>query len=453
MRLLTRRPDRTGSPRIVLTAFLAAAFLFTAGSVTRPSDAAAASTMTTACDGVALRTKASTSSTRKGLLAGGAQVYAVTKVSGGSWRVSCAGRTISGSTWYRISIVKGQSVSSRYGVTYVYAASALFRQATAYPKYASCDGVALRSRASTDSTRLAVIPEDSKVYAISRVSGGGWQTSCDGVTKSGSSWFRITYVKGATVASRYDRTYVYAATSLFTATPPSGTPDQPEVNPTPTPTATPKPSTTLTEGIDVSHWQGSIDWARVRAAGKRFTYIKSSENTSFVDNKYATNRAGAKAAGLLVGAYHFAQPGTGAGDAVAEADHFVDTARIQSGDLIPVLDLEVTNGMGSSSLQAWVKSFLTRVYDRTGVRAGIYVSPSFWSGKMGNSSWFASNGYKVLWVAHWTTAGSPSVPAGNWGGNGWTFWQYTSSGTVPGISGRVDLNRYKGTDFTKVRVP
>ena len=444
---------------MVLTAFLAAAFLFTAGSVTRPTDAAAASTMTTACDGVALRTKTSTSSTRKALLISGTQVYAVTKVTGGSWRVNCAGRTISGNTWYRINMVKGQTVASRYGVSYVYAATALFKRATAYPKYAACDGVALRSRASTDSTRLAVLPEDAKVYAIARVDGGDWQTTCDGAAKTGDSWFRITYVRGETTSARYGLTYVYAATSLFTATAPSTKPDSPDTSPTPapTPTGTPSPTPTpapnLTEGIDVSHWQGTIDWARVRAAGKRFTYIKSSENTSFVDSKYASNRAGAKAAGLLVGAYHFAQPGTGAGDAVAEADHFVDTAKIQSGDLIPVLDLEVTNGMGTTALQAWTKAFLTRVYERTGVRAGIYVSPSFWSGKMGNSSWFAANGYKVLWVAHWTTASSPSVPSGNWGGHGWTFWQYTSSGTVPGISGRVDLNRYKGTDFTKVRVP
>ena len=72
---------------------------------------------------------------------------------------------------------------------------------------------------------------------------------------------------------------------------------------------------------------------------------------------------------------------------------------------------------------------------------------------MANSTWFAQNGYSVLWIAHWTTASSPSTPAENWGGKGWTFWQYTSDGTVPGISGRVDLDRYKGTDFTRVRIP
>jgi GH25 family lysozyme M1 (1,4-beta-N-acetylmuramidase) len=72
---------------------------------------------------------------------------------------------------------------------------------------------------------------------------------------------------------------------------------------------------------------------------------------------------------------------------------------------------------------------------------------------MGNTQSLATGGYKMLWVAHWTTASSPTVPANNWAGNGWTFWQYTSSGTVAGISGRVDLDRYRRTDFTPVLIP
>jgi hypothetical protein len=68
---------------------------------------------------------------------------------------------------------------------------------------------------------------------------------------------------------------------------------------------------------------------------------------------------------------------------------------------------------------------------------------------MGNSHALADAGYKTLWVAHWGVS-SPTVPANNWGGHGWTFWQYTSDGTVNGISGRVDLDRYNGTDLTPV---
>ena len=138
---------------------------------------------------------------------------------------------------------------------------------------------------------------------------------------------------------------------------------------------------------------------------------------------------------------------------MAEADLFVSVATPASGDLLPVLDLEVTNGLSAANLTAWVQAWLGEVYAKTGVRAAIYVSPSFWSSSMANSTWFATNGYPVLWIAHWTTAPQPTLPASNWGGHGWTFWQYTSSGTVPGISGRVDLDRYHFTDFTPVRIP
>jgi GH25 family lysozyme M1 (1,4-beta-N-acetylmuramidase) len=72
---------------------------------------------------------------------------------------------------------------------------------------------------------------------------------------------------------------------------------------------------------------------------------------------------------------------------------------------------------------------------------------------MGNTAWFAANGYPILWIAHWTTADAPTLPASNWGGYGWSFWQYTSSGVVPGIGGRVDLDRYRSQDFSPVLIP
>ena len=76
--------------------------------------------------------------------------------------------------------------------------------------------------------------------------------------------------------------------------------------------------------------------------------MKASEGVDYVDPTYATNRAQANANGLKVGAYHFAKPDTDADDATIEADHFVDTAQWSSGDLLPVLDLEVTGGMSAA---------------------------------------------------------------------------------------------------------
>jgi GH25 family lysozyme M1 (1,4-beta-N-acetylmuramidase) len=438
---VTRRPGRATSPILVGVAVLSALVLFAAMAVAMPGRALGATNLAAACD-ANLRTSASTGATRKATIATNTKVTAVSSVTGGSWRAECAGKVVSGSKWYRISAVNGRSVKSLYGVTYVYAASGVLKASTAATRtiYASCNDVNLRTAPGTSWPRKVQIDTGTSVSVVAVVDGNPYEAVCADRTLAGRQWYRISAIGGKSVKSLYGISYLYAASRLFAADPPTGS-------------SLPPATTSVTEGIDVSHWQGTIDWAKVRAAGKRFVFIKSSEDDDFVDSKYASNRAGAKAAGLLVGAYHFAQPGSGSGDAVAEADHFVATAKAVKGELLPVLDLEVTNGLGPTALQSWTRTFLTRVYERTGVRAVIYVSPAFWRNSMADTSWFAANGYKVLWTAHWTTASSPSSPAGNWGGHGWTFWQYSSTGTVAGISGRVDLNRYRGTDFRPVLIP
>jgi GH25 family lysozyme M1 (1,4-beta-N-acetylmuramidase) len=215
------------------------------------------------------------------------------------------------------------------------------------------------------------------------------------------------------------------------------------------PATLPAPDPTKLEGIDVSHWQGTIDWPTVAASGKRFVIMKATEGTGFVDPMYATNIAGARAAGIKATAYHFASPDATPNEAVAEADHFVDVAGLVDGDLVPALDLEVTGGLGTTALTSWVRSWLAQVTLRTGIRPMIYVSPAFWKKYLADTTWFAANGYRILWIAHWGVA-QPTVPGGNWGGYGWTFWQYTNCGSVPGISGCVDLDRYNGLDLEPV---
>ncbi len=336
----------------------------------------------------------------------------------------------------------------------------------ATPMAAACDGVRLRTGPSTSDATAATVSAGTQVGVESTVIGGPWSATCAGNVVSGDSWYQISELNGQSIAALFGVPYVYSATGLFqpvttptpTPTPdpfatPTPTPDPfatPTPTPFPSPTATPFPFLPVTEGIDISHWQGTIDWNGVAASGKRFAYMKASEGTSYVDVTYPTNRAQAKALGLYVGAYHFAQPDWTPGDAVAEADFFLAMSQLAAGDLLPVLDLEVTGGLGPLDLQEWVKAYLGRIYERTGARGVIYVSPNFWKNAMGDTTWFAENGYRTLWVAHWTSGPAPLVPAANWSGNGWTFWQYTSSGTVPGIIGRVDLNRYNGLDLSPV---
>ena len=297
--------------------------------------------------------------------------------------------------------------------------------------YATNCTVHLRASPSTSAVSLVSMPAGTVVTATGTVPGGSWSATC--VTAvSGSTWYAITAVNGASVSSLFGVSVAYAATGLF----------QPSTSPPPTPPV-------YLEGMDVSHYQGTINWPAVASTGKRFVVMKVTEGQTYVDPTYAANHAAARAAGLLVSAYHFANPSSSANDAVLEADWFVNNAALLPGDLVPALDLEQTGGLSTPALQAWVGAWLGEVYAKLGVRPMIYTSPTFWTNNMGDTSMFADAGYSVLWIAHWGTT-SPRVPANNWGGHGWTFWQYSNCGTVLGISGCVDLDRYNGTDLSPV---
>lgn len=211
------------------------------------------------------------------------------------------------------------------------------------------------------------------------------------------------------------------------------------------------PSSTV-PGIDVSHYQGEIDWAAVAGSGVRFAIAKATEGRNYVDPTYLTNKAGAELNGVIFGAYHFARPDATTNDAVSEADRFVDAAQLEAGNLIPVLDLERTGGLSQGELTAWILAWLDRVTERVGVRPMIYTSPHGWDVRTGDTTAIVDAGYTVLWVAHWGTD-SPTVPAGGWGGFGWTFWQYGNCGSIPGIAGCVDVDAYAGTTFDGVTLP
>ena len=198
-----------------------------------------------------------------------------------------------------------------------------------------------------------------------------------------------------------------------------------------------------TPGLDVSHWQGDIDWSKVANAGYAFTFLKATDDTDYVDPTFAANRAGARANGLEVGAYHFARPDASAGDARQEAIHFVDVANPQPGDLLPVLDIETSAGLDQAGVTRWARTWVATVKELTGVTPFVYTSPYGWADRTGDTPLLARDG-SPLWVAHWGVS-SPTLPADDWDGHGWTVWQHTSKGHVNGISGNVDLDRLAGT--------
>ena len=207
-------------------------------------------------------------------------------------------------------------------------------------------------------------------------------------------------------------------------------------------------------GIDVSKWQQTIDWSKVAGAGMRFAIARATKGQHYTDPTFQTNVDGARAEGIAVGAYHRATPSGGANanttDARAEADHYLDVASPDVGDLIPALDIEETGGLGPPDLVVWVKAWVTRVTNRLGVKPMLYASPNFWTVNMGNSTWFADHGYR-LWLAHWNVS-SPTVPANGWQGRGWTFWQWTHKPGLPGVTTDLDRDRFHGTNLVTARI-
>jgi GH25 family lysozyme M1 (1,4-beta-N-acetylmuramidase) len=292
--------------------------------------------------------------------------------------------------------------------------------------YAADCTVDLQAATVVASQVMVELPADSVVTVTGIVSGDAWSASCPNVV-SGSTWYTIGAVGGLDVQTVYGVAVVYAPTGLFRI---AGTPPN-------------------LEGIDISRWQGSVDFGMVRDAGIRFIIAKATEGIGYGDPNYTTNRLGATAAGLPVTAYHYARPDLNPTNPQGEADWFVDNLALAPGMLLPALDLEVAGKNSVAALQAWVGTWLDRVYARTGARPMIYTSPAFWAKYMGDTTLFADQGYSVLWLAHWFVT-SPTVPANNWSNHGWTFWQYNDCGTVPGISGCVDLDRFHGTDLTSV---
>jgi GH25 family lysozyme M1 (1,4-beta-N-acetylmuramidase) len=211
---------------------------------------------------------------------------------------------------------------------------------------------------------------------------------------------------------------------------------------------------TRAKGLDVSNWNGTIKWGAVAAAGYRFAFGKATEGTKYVDATYTANRNGSEAAGLVFGAYHFARPAGGTvaaatASAIAQADHFLAVAAPQPGELPPVLDLEATGNLPKSRLLTWTLAWLEEVDARIGVSPFVYTSPIFWNARLGNSTAAAAAGTR-LWIAHWTRASQPWVPAQNWNGNGWTFWQWTNCVRVRGIKHCADADRMNGKKLSSV---
>lgn len=189
-------------------------------------------------------------------------------------------------------------------------------------------------------------------------------------------------------------------------------------------------------GIDISHYQGNINWEKV--AKNRYTdiplqfiFIKATNGNDIVDESYHRNMTEARKYGFIVTAYHYYEPQV---DPVQQADFFIHTVKLKKGDLPPVLDVEKSGHLVKEVFQHDVKQWLQRVEAHYGVKPILYTSYKF---KLDYLDTDFFNNYPY-WIAHYY------VSAIAYKGK-WSFWQYTDVGYVPGITGDVDLNVFNGS--------
>ena len=193
---------------------------------------------------------------------------------------------------------------------------------------------------------------------------------------------------------------------------------------------------TTTSGVDVSYHNGTINWTSVKNAGYEFAFIRISDGTGFHDPMFSTNWAGAQQAGLVRGIYQFFRPSE---DVAAQADLVIAALGTPApGDLPPVIDVEATGNLSPSGVAASVRAWVDRVKAGTGVDPIVYTGKFFWRDQVGGPTSFAGN---PLWIAQYTTL-CPDLPA-PW--DTWAFWQFTDAGSVPGISGGIDVDRFNGS--------
>lgn len=186
-------------------------------------------------------------------------------------------------------------------------------------------------------------------------------------------------------------------------------------------------------GIDVSHYQGRIDWPVVKAENTAiplgFVFMRATMGED-EDSEFAANWAAAKAQGFLRGAYHYYRPDENSAE---QANNYIKHVKLSKGDLPPVLDIEkIPNRQSMDSLRSGLKRWLDKVEKHYGMKPIIYSGESFYTDFLKEEF----KGYK-LWIANYSFFEDEIR-------KDWLIWQFTDKATLNGIEGPVDLNIYNG---------
>ncbi|WP_343304786.1 glycoside hydrolase family 25 protein [Chitinophaga niabensis] len=199
-------------------------------------------------------------------------------------------------------------------------------------------------------------------------------------------------------------------------------------------------------GIDISKFQGNVNWMAVRQMQVdeiriSFAFIKATEGISRQDGTFQRNWEKAKEAGVIRGAYHFFYSTR---DPIKQAINFRNVVQLESGDLPPVLDIEVHNNQPPAVIRSTARIWLEDMEKAYGVKPIIYTNIHFYEKYLGKEF----DDYP-LWVAHYYQKDKPRSA------RNWVFWQHSDIGHVNGIRTTVDFNVFRGdsTELLKLCIP
>ena len=195
------------------------------------------------------------------------------------------------------------------------------------------------------------------------------------------------------------------------------------------------PGSSTVDGNDISYWQGTINWAGVKAAGRKFVIMRAAHAMA-VDTKFDFNWKSCHDQGLHCGVYQFFEPNV---DPIGQADLMLaKMGKLGPGDLPPVIDVESTGGgMAATAVSAAVKKWIDHVEAKVGRKPMIYSGGYFWEDNVKSTAFVDY----PLWHPQYCSNCCPNI-ANPW--KKWYYWQFSSTGKVGGISGNVDMDLWNG---------
>jgi lysozyme len=227
------------------------------------------------------------------------------------------------------------------------------------------------------------------------------------------------------------------------STPPPAQEAAAPAEPAPPPVDPAEIAARLAHGIDLSHHNGTVDWAAVAAEGHTFAFVKASEGVDNPDASFPSHWPAMKEAGLIRGAYHFYVTED---DPAEQAKLFLGTVDLQPGDLAPAVDVEVIGHGTQPGLADRLETFLSILEQHYGVKPIIYTGPNFWDQHLDDTF-----GGHPLWIAEYGVS-EPRLPIG-W--DEWHLWQFNGDVTVPGVEKAVDASHVNrtGADLAALVIP